>query len=246
MSGGDAYEDEMAFLRGHDDTEPAAFAGALRAALVPPEAPNARRLVPMLAETARASAAEASTRRIRAPRRRIAIAARIAFAVALLPVLSAGLAVAGVKLPEPAQSAFERVGIELPNQADESASEEAVPGGSGESSAGGAQDEPAGPGAGGRENAAGKRGHGKDKGNPARQHGREVGAQGNGRGLGKRGVAPGQSNPNRGGGDGGGGGGGKAVGKTGATPPGRAGKPVAPGQAGGSAVADEKGGGKPG
>lgn len=38
--------------------------------------------------------------------------------IALLPLLTAGLAFAGVDLPEPVDEAFERVGIELPNQAD--------------------------------------------------------------------------------------------------------------------------------
>jgi hypothetical protein len=44
------------------------------------------------------------------------LVARIAIAVAAIPALFAGLAVAGVKLPGPADSAFESVGIELPNQ----------------------------------------------------------------------------------------------------------------------------------
>ncbi|HEX5893844.1 MAG TPA: hypothetical protein VFY33_03365, partial [Solirubrobacterales bacterium] len=46
--------------------------------------------------------------------------ARVGIAVALLPLLLAGLAVAGVTVPDPARSAFETIGVELPNQPDES------------------------------------------------------------------------------------------------------------------------------
>jgi hypothetical protein len=169
---------------------------------------------------------------MRAPRRRrLALAARIAFAVALLPLLSAGLAVAGVTLPGPAQSAFERVGIELPNQAGGGeATDDDGDGGTDDPEADD-KAKPGEPGAKGRQNAAEKRGHGKDKTNPAREGGRAIGTQGKGRGLGKRGLAPGQSNPNRGGsGRNGGGGNGKAVGKTDTAPPGQANKPVAPGK----------------
>lgn len=217
----------MGFMRGQGDRELTAFAGTLRAALVPAEAPGAARLVPMLAEAARSAGAEASVR----PRRRLALAARVAFAVALLPLFSAGLAVAGVSLPGPAQSAFERVGIELPNQAGSGNQTDDDTDETGDAKAGDAKGKPAEPGAKGRENAAEKRAHGQEKSNPAREEGRGVGAQGKGRGLGKRGVAPGQSNPNRGGNGGNGGGGnGKAVGKTDAPPPGQAIKPVTPGK----------------
>lgn len=252
MSRGGAYEDEMGFMRGDDERELTAFAGTLRAALVPARAPGAARIVPMLAEAARASAAEAA--RPARPRRRLALAARVAFAVALLPLLSAGLAVAGVNLPSPAQSAFERVGIELPNQAGsgESASGDGAGASEDGRDAGDAKDEPGEPGSKGRENAAAKRGHGQDKSNPAREQGRGVGAQGKGRGLGKRGVAPGHSNPNRGGNGGQGGGtgagNGNAVGKTGAPPPGQANKPVTPGKSDSAPGGPPQGagGGKPG
>ena len=40
----------------------------------------------------------------------------VALAVAMLPLLTAGLAVAGVRLPAVAENAFEAVGVELPNQ----------------------------------------------------------------------------------------------------------------------------------
>jgi hypothetical protein len=89
-------------------------------------------LVPRLAETARVAsgavdAAPTATLRerggVRRPRLRFATAIAVA---ALVPAFVTGLAFAGVTLPEPARSAFERVGIELPNQAavDESATSE--------------------------------------------------------------------------------------------------------------------------
>ena len=89
-----------------------------------PEAPPEgleRSLAPRLAEAARTSAALAETpepSRIpeHRPRSRFALVARVAVAVALVPVLMAGLAVAGVKVPTAAKDAFEGVGVELPNQ----------------------------------------------------------------------------------------------------------------------------------
>jgi hypothetical protein len=119
MSGNGAYQGEMSY-------EVSLFESALRAAV--PTQPDPRLgadLVPRLAQAARASTIEAETlasssgaawRRGRARSRR-ALVARVGFAVALLPLALAGLAFAGVTLPDPAQSAFDRVGITLPNQA---------------------------------------------------------------------------------------------------------------------------------
>jgi len=44
------------------------------------------------------------------------LVARVGIAAALLPLLIAGLAFAGVTVPDPARSAFDSVGVELPNQ----------------------------------------------------------------------------------------------------------------------------------
>jgi hypothetical protein len=117
VSGNGAYEDEM--------NEVALFQTALRA-LVPtqPDPRVGARLVPQLAEAARATTIEAetvATRRgagvaRRRPRSRLALVARVGFAVALIPLVLAGLAFAGVTVPEPARTAFDKVGITLPNQ----------------------------------------------------------------------------------------------------------------------------------
>jgi hypothetical protein len=114
-----AYEEEM--------NEVALFETALRAAV--PTQPDRRLgadLVPRLAQIARSARIEAEQARgrrtsPRAPRRpRLALLARVGIAVALVPLLLAGLAVAGVTVPDPARSAFETIGVELPNQPDES------------------------------------------------------------------------------------------------------------------------------
>jgi len=80
-------------------------------------------LVPRLAATARASSLDAETRTSRKPvgsgRRlhsRWALVARVGVAVALIPLVLAGLAFAGVTVPGPARDAFDSVGITLPNQ----------------------------------------------------------------------------------------------------------------------------------
>jgi hypothetical protein len=77
-------------------------------------------LVPRLAEIARTATLEAETHTARRnttkPRSRFALVARIGIAVALIPLVLAGLAFAGVTVPSPARSAFESVGITLPNQ----------------------------------------------------------------------------------------------------------------------------------
>ncbi len=99
----------------------ALFESALRAAV--PTRPDPRlgtALVPRLAEVARAATIEAETqttrRRTATPRSRFALVARVGIAVALIPLVLAGLAVAGVTVPGPARSAFDSVGITLPNQ----------------------------------------------------------------------------------------------------------------------------------
>jgi hypothetical protein len=200
VSGNGALEDEMDLLRrgSHPDDELAAFAQAVRSTLVErADAATATLLVPRLAEAARASVPTrpvAPTVARSRPRPRWGLRAKVAVAVASVPLMFAGLAVAGVNLPRPADSVFETVGIELPNQAAED-----------EPSAGSASDDSGSgePGAKGPENAAEKRGHGKDKSSKARGLGKEKtnkardrgrGAQGNGRALGKNGQAPGNAN----------------------------------------------------
>jgi hypothetical protein len=119
VNGNGAFGDEM--------KEAALFTDALRAAV--PTQPDPRlavALVPRLASTARTATLEAETRQTRRaaptarvvtrPRSRRALVARVGIAVALIPLLLAGLAVAGVTVPSPARSAFDSVGIELPNQ----------------------------------------------------------------------------------------------------------------------------------
>jgi hypothetical protein len=119
MSTNGAFRNEM--------NEVAHFTDALRAAV--PSQPDSRlavMLVPRLASTARTATLEAETRQTRRvaptarvagrPRSRFALVARVGIAVALIPLVLAGLAVAGVTVPSPARSAFDSVGIHLPNQ----------------------------------------------------------------------------------------------------------------------------------
>jgi hypothetical protein len=124
MSTNSAYPNEM--------NEVALFTEALRAAVpAQPSRELTATLVPRLAATARSSTIEAETRtsgrtqglRSGRPRSRRALVARVAIAVALIPLLLAGLAVAGVTVPSPARSAFDSVGIHLPNQPKDTAEE---------------------------------------------------------------------------------------------------------------------------
>jgi hypothetical protein len=104
------------------------FLDAVRAEVPVPTSPAAEAaLVPLLAEAARESEhglATAPTRPLPAAaaarrgawRPRVALAAKVAVAVALLPAAMAGLAFAGVTLPQPAREAMERIGLDLPNQ----------------------------------------------------------------------------------------------------------------------------------
>ena len=103
----------------------ALFETALRAAV--PTRPDPRievDLVRRLAVTARAATVEAETGAHRRPaanphRSRRALVARIGIAIAAIPLAFAGLAFAGVNLPQPARDAFDKVGITLPNQPSE-------------------------------------------------------------------------------------------------------------------------------
>ncbi len=110
MSENGAYEGEM--------NEVALFQSALRVAVpTKPDPSLGTTLVPRLAELARASTIEQEARPVRQrPRSRRALVARVGIAVALIPLVLAGLAFAGVTVPSPARSAFETVGITLPNQ----------------------------------------------------------------------------------------------------------------------------------
>jgi hypothetical protein len=99
-------------------SDAAQFMSAVRAAVsAQPDPRLGADLVPRLAETARASTIEAETRAIgRRPRSRLAAVVRVGIAVAAVPLVLAGLAFAGVTVPQPARTAFDSVGIELPNQ----------------------------------------------------------------------------------------------------------------------------------
>jgi hypothetical protein len=106
--------------------EVALFTDALRAAVpTQPEPVLRATLIPRLAATARTTAAEAETVavsataptvRVTRPRSRFALFARVGVAVALIPLVLAGLSFAGVTVPSPARDAFDTVGITLPNQ----------------------------------------------------------------------------------------------------------------------------------
>ena len=110
MTGNGAYEGEM--------NEVALFQSALRAAVpTQPDPGVGRDLVPRLAQVARASMLEPEGRAAHSrPRSRFALVARVGIAVALIPLVLAGLAFAGVTVPGAARSAFDSVGITLPNQ----------------------------------------------------------------------------------------------------------------------------------
>lgn len=224
MSDNGAFQGEMSFRHLSPDEErvQATFALAARAALIAtPDPAIGRYLIPELATAAaaghRGNVVDAARTPARRRRSRLGLVARIAFAVALVPAAFAGLAVAGVNLPQSAQDAFNSVGIDLPNQTDSdnsASSEEQAPGIREDIKSTGIKGA----------------GSGKDKSNPARDRGRGNGAQGRGRALGKRGLAPGHTGTHGNGSQGNGNG--KAVGKTSGTPPGQTKvKPDPPGQA---------------
>lgn len=117
MNDSGAYEGEM--------NEIALFEAALRAAVRTQPDPALRAtVVPRLAQTARTATLEAETHATRRAggtararsRGRFALVARVGIAVALIPLVLAGLAFAGVTVPGPARDAFDSVGITLPNQ----------------------------------------------------------------------------------------------------------------------------------
>ena len=117
MNGNGAYRDEM--------NEVVLFEKALRAAIPSrPDPELGAELVPRLAQAARASTLEIegqaarrgpSSSRGTGLRRRARIA-RVALIVAALPLLLAGLAFAGVRMPSPVRSVFNSAGVHLPNQ----------------------------------------------------------------------------------------------------------------------------------
>jgi hypothetical protein len=243
--------------RAPEEDELSAFAHSVRAALLAsPERGGA--LVPRLAEAARrcappaAGAAPAITPapgRATRPRRRLRPAAQIVLAVALVPLAFAGLAVAGVQVPDTARSAFQSVGIELPNQTAAEGSKGAIDAEPGAdrsregSGPGGENGEYRGDGA-----APAKRGQVGLGPNAGPEGDRSQGNQGNGHALGKQGQAPGQNRPKGGGGKGGSSKGGSAQGNaggnSGSAPPGQAKKPATPGGSGsGGGGANGKGGG---
>ncbi|MSO41754.1 MAG: hypothetical protein EXQ70_07695 [Solirubrobacterales bacterium] len=112
-------------VRGSDTGEHAELAEFLRAVPTALAEGSPREvevtMVRRLAQTARVAAQEGPPQAASAPsrprRRRLALLAGAATVIALFPALIAGLAFAGVKLPDPVSEAFEGVGVELPNQA---------------------------------------------------------------------------------------------------------------------------------
>jgi hypothetical protein len=185
--------------------EVAPFVRALPAAIpVRPDPAVEVPLVQRLAATARSATHEAhgaATAQIAAAapqrpwRRRLALFARVAIAVAMVPAALAGLAIAGVSLPEPAREAFERVGIELPNQAEP---DDGVATGEEEDGAVD-EDEPDGRGAGNAASGApGKGAHGASAtngGHPGssrgKSHGKGKGGKGHSQGGGPTATPPG-------------------------------------------------------
>jgi hypothetical protein len=232
MSSNGAGKGEMR-LPFRDDEQLGAYADALRATLLmEPDPARSAELIPRLAATARASLVTEPLARPRhtGARRhtRLGLFARAGVAVALVPALFAGLAVAGVKLPDAVDAPFEAIGVDLPNQgsgADDASSAPAVDDATKDSGAGGGADSPGtsdgtgkpdDPGAHGRENARehGGKAHGPGGlGNGAGSSEKPKGSQGD-NGVGPDGTPPGSTNPNAGGQ-----GQGKAVGRTDTPPP---------------------------
>jgi hypothetical protein len=112
----------------HDLAELAAFVSTLRAAV--PAEPDPEVEATLVRRVAReaGSTADAVARADTAPlpaarsprwRPRLMLAAKVAVAAILVPAAMAALAFAGVRLPEPAREAFDRVGVELPNQSED-------------------------------------------------------------------------------------------------------------------------------
>jgi hypothetical protein len=181
MSGYGAFESEMS-------TEANIFFEAVRTEYARPLDPKLEAdLVRRAAAEARAASATAPALTTpTTPGRRLALPARIAFVTGAILVGTTGLAVAGVGLPGPVDSVFERAGIDLPNQASDNASEPATPtsapAGKGENAAGGADN--------GKHKA---KGHDKNKAQgKAKGHDKQPGVP-NGNAYGQSGGAPGNS-----------------------------------------------------
>lgn len=262
MSGNGANPPEMDF----SEPQIANFTRAVRATLVTEPSPAVtEQMVRRLADEARASATVAAERTQRRPasavqparrggRRRLAL---VALAVAGLPLLTAGLAVAGVKLPDAAQNAFEAVGIDLPNQ---SASDGAGSGDSaddadqGSGNDGAPGDSPAAQPGAGKSDKAVKGGKRKGKGPPDHSNaggnanpGQSSGS--NGKAKGKPAAPPGQSGTSPPKSNAGGNGKSNAGGNSG-NAPGQANQPASPGNSGsagsnGQGGDQGQGGGKP-
>jgi len=147
MSGHDAFEEEMRLGRLHtvpdldrllerrvDDADPdlelaeelLAVRHELRTA--PDAATATRHMSAIRAAAVELTSTPRSASAVAGPTRRRRLGLGLATAIACLPVLGVGLAFAGVALPGPAGSAFERLGVELPNQAGGDG-EAGVPGG---------------------------------------------------------------------------------------------------------------------
>ena len=105
------------------DREVAAFFGEVRATYMsnPDEAVTSRHLAAIAREAElvqlRRTPKPASRRRTMIRNRFLRPVATLGAATLAVVLGTAGLAVAGVNLPEPATTAFENVGISLPNQA---------------------------------------------------------------------------------------------------------------------------------
>jgi hypothetical protein len=220
------------------DQELTSFLQEMRATLVaPPAGAVATALPARLAAEARAAAPSsngrhtgAAVRPRRAPARPLL---RIALAVAAIPLLFTGLAFAGVNLPGPAKDAFESIGIELPNQAEDDRAEPPARDGD---SAGTAHNGDSAGSETGQSNTAGKLGDGNANQDPARAEAQP----GDGRVIGQEQPTPSSGEAKDVGGDsggaGGGGVGGNAPGKPesppAATPPEPPGPPESPGSQG--------------
>jgi hypothetical protein len=173
MSGNGAFEEEMS-------TDVKAFMDSARVALTEPLDPRFEAdLVRLVATEARTASAAAPTREIQAPRRRrFVLPVRIAVAAGSLVLAMAGLAVAGVNLPNPINSAFEKAGVNLPNQSGtEQGAEPATPAVSqpGEGQGGGANGKAKGKAKGHSKSHAP---HGKAKGQTGASNGKSESAPG--------------------------------------------------------------------
>ncbi len=187
---------------GHD--EALLFVRALPAAVpVLPDPALEAEMIPALAGAARSASLEASraatttfetTPAVAAPRRRLRLAV-LAAAVAVLPILMAGLAYAGVGLPDAVDDAFEAAGVDLPNQADDD--DAAARSRDGQRAKGGSESKDDAAGAEGTDDAASpgggeSQGSGKPKGNQGNANGKPEHAGPEATPPGQGGTPPGQ------------------------------------------------------